>query len=326
MLKFMRKIPGGLLLIPMLISALVNTFAPGFLGQFGGLTEALLTSKGTGYVVGLVCFCSAAMLDLKSLGKVLKKQGVLLVVKIILCLGFAAAFMAAFGLSGIDVGAFSISALGFTVAICSINPSIYLAMVSEYGVEQDKGAFGLAGLLCVPAFPIFVFSIIRGGSLDWMPILAVLIPILLGLLIGNLDKDLAKMFGGMVGSLTPFMGWSFGASINLIDAVKQGGLGGVVISAIYYLLMIPVILLVETKVLKESGISTLGMSSIAGLSISIPSIIAFATPDQVPYASTATAQIAFGVVLTSIITPIITQRYAKKKGLVKPKVAGETTS
>ena len=41
MLKFMRKIPGGLLLIPMLISALVNTFAPGFLGQFGGLTEAL---------------------------------------------------------------------------------------------------------------------------------------------------------------------------------------------------------------------------------------------------------------------------------------------
>jgi hypothetical protein len=31
-------------------------------------------------------------------------------------------------------------------------------------------------------------------------------------------------------------------------------------------------------------------------------------------------------VLTSIITPIITQRYAKKKGLVKPKIASETTS
>jgi 2-keto-3-deoxygluconate permease len=323
MLKFMRKIPGGLLLIPMLISALVNTFAPGFLGQFGGLTEALLTAKGTGYVVGLVCFCSAAMLDIKSLGKVLKKQGVLLLVKIVVCLGLAALFMTAFGMPGVNAGVFTISALGFTVAICSINPSMYLAMVSEYGVEQDKGAFGLTGLLCVPAFPIFVFSIIRGGTLDWMPILAVLIPILLGLLIGNLDKDLAKMFGGMVGPLTPFMGWSFGAGINLIDAVKDGGVGGLVISVVYYILMVPLMLLVETKVLKESGISTLGMSSIAGLSISIPSIIALADPSLVPFAGTATAQIAFGVVLTSIITPIITQRYAKKKGLAKPKVAAE---
>jgi 2-keto-3-deoxygluconate permease len=323
MLKFMRKIPGGLLLIPMLISALVNTFAPGFLGQFGGLTEALLTAKGTGYVVGLVCFCSAAMLDIKSLGKVLKKQGVLLLVKIGLCLGLAALFMALFGMPGVNAGVFSISALGFTVAICSLNPSMYLAMVSEYGVEQDKGAFGLTGLLCVPAFPIFVFSIIRGGTLDWMPILAVLIPILLGLLIGNLDKDLAKMFGGMVGPLTPFMGWSLGAGINLIDAVKDGGVGGFVISVVYYILMVPVILFVETKVLKESGISTLGISSIAGLSISIPSIIALADPSLVPFAGAATAQIAFGVVLTSIVTPIITQWYAKKKGLAKPKVAAE---
>lgn len=324
MLKFMRKIPGGLLLIPMLISALVNTFAPGFLGKFGGLTEALLTAKGTGYVVGLVCFCSAAMLDIKSLGKVLKKQGVLLLVKILACLGLAALFVAIFGMEGVDTGLFAISALGFTVTICSVNPSMYLAMVGEYGVEQDKGAFGLVGLLCVPAFPTLVFSIIRGGDLDWTPILAVLIPIVLGLIIGNLDKDLAKMFGGMVGPLTPFMGWSFGAGINLIDAVKEGGVGGVVMTVVYYVLMIPILLLVERLILKESGISTLGMSSIAGLSISIPSIIAFSAPELVPYAQVATAQIAFGVVLTSIITPIVTQAYAKKMGLAKPKVAAET--
>lgn len=119
------------------------------------------------------------------------------------------------------------------------------------------------------------------------------------------------------------MGWSFGAGINLIDAVKDGGVGGFVISVVYYILMVPVILFVETKVLKESGISTLGISSIAGLSISIPSIIALADPSLVPFAGAATAQIAFGVVLTSIVTPIITQWYAKKKGLAKPKVAAE---
>ena len=110
----------------------------------------------------------------------------------------------------------------------------------------------------------------------------------------------------------------------MIDAVKEGGVGGVVMTVVYYVLMIPILLLVERLILKESGISTLGMSSIAGLSISIPSIIAFSAPELVPYAQVATAQIAFGVVLTSIITPIVTQAYAKKMGLAKPKVAAET--
>lgn len=318
MLKFMKKIPGGLLLIPMLISALINTFAPGFFAQFGGITEALLTPRGTNYIVGLVCFCSATMLDVKSLAKVLKKQGTLLVVKILLCLALAMLFMQVFGMNGV----FGISALAFILAICSINPSMYLALVSEYGSEQDKGAFGLTGLLAVPAFPIFVFSVTRGGSFDWMPIIATLLPIVLGLIIGNLDKDLAKMFGGMLGPLTPFMGWSFGSGINLLDAVKAGP-QGVIITVLYYLLMIPVILFIEMKVLKESGISTIGFSSIAGLSVSIPSILAFSNPDLTPYVSSATAQIAFGVVLTSIITPILAQRFAKRRGLAKPKVPSE---
>ena len=37
MFKFMRKIPGGLLLVPMLISALIHTFAPGIF-NIGGMT------------------------------------------------------------------------------------------------------------------------------------------------------------------------------------------------------------------------------------------------------------------------------------------------
>ncbi|MGI6695040.1 MAG: 2-keto-3-deoxygluconate permease [Christensenellales bacterium] len=313
MLKFMKKIPGGLLLIPMLISALVNTFAPGFWGQFGGITGALLTAQGTSYIVGLICFCSATMLDIKSLGKVLKKQGVLLGVKIILCFAFSMLFMQVFGLNGV----WGISAIAFTVAICSLNPSMYLALVSDYGEESDKAAFGLTGLLCVPAFPILVISVTQGGAIDWMPIISTVIPIALGLIIGNLDKDMVKMFSSVLGPLTPFMGWVFGAGINLFDAVKAGP-QGILLTLVFYLLMLPVTLLVETKLLKESGIATLGITSIAGLSVSIPSILAFANPALTPYVAAGTAQIAFGVVISSITTPILAQKLAKKKGLVKP--------
>lgn len=312
MLKFMRRIPAGLLLMPMLVSAIINTVAPGFFASFGGLTEFFLTAKGTNYIVALVSFCSATLLDFRSLAKILKKQGVMLFVKILVCLGLATLFMKTFGMTGI----MGISALAFSIVICSINPSLFLGLVSEYGEENNKGAFGLTGLICVPAFPIFVFSATQGGSIDWIPILSTLIPILLGLIIGNVDKDLAKMFSSMVGTLTFFMGWSFGAGINLVEAV-QAGPQGVLITVIFYIIMIPTLFITETKILKHNGISALSMSAIAGLTVSVPSILAFNNPDLVPFASTATAQIAFGVVLTSILTPIIVQRYAKKKGIVR---------
>ena len=149
-----------------------------------------------------------------------------------------------------------------------------------------------------------------------MPIIATVIPIVLGLIIGNLDRDMAKMFSSVLGPLTPFMGWAFGAGINLFDAVKAGP-QGILITLMFYVLMLPVILFFETKVLKESGISALGISSIAGLSVSIPSILAFSSPELTPYVASGTAQIAFGVVITSIITPMLAQKFAKKKGLVK---------
>ncbi len=312
MLKFMRKIPGGLLLVPMLISALINTFAPGFFASFGGLTEALFTTKGTNYIVALVCFCSANLLDLKSISQVLKKQGSLLLVKIIICIVLSFAFMKSFGLQGV----LGVSAIAFVVGICSLNPSLYLALVNDYGVETDKAAFGLIGMLSVPAFPIFVFSISQGGGVDWAPIISTIIPIIAGIIIGNLDKELSKMFSSIVGVLMVFMGWSFGAGINIIEALQAGG-QGILLTAIFYISMLPIIYLVETRLLKESGISTLGISSMAGLSVSVPSILAFNNPELLPFASTATAQIAFGVVITSIITPIITQRIAKFKGIPK---------
>ena len=61
----MKKVPAGTLLIPMLLSALINTLSPGIFESFGGITEAFLSARGTSYIVGLVCFCSATLLDIK---------------------------------------------------------------------------------------------------------------------------------------------------------------------------------------------------------------------------------------------------------------------
>lgn len=43
-MKLMKKIPGGTLLVPMMISAIIHTFFPN-LFNIGGVTEALFDQK-----------------------------------------------------------------------------------------------------------------------------------------------------------------------------------------------------------------------------------------------------------------------------------------
>lgn len=309
MYKFMKKIPGGLLLIPMLISAVFATFCPN-LFYIGGLTEALFTKKGINYIVALITFCSATSLDFKSLAKVLKKQGLMLLVKIILCMAFSLLFFKFFG----ETGVWGISLLSFVCVLASLNPSLYIALTKDYATKTDESAFGLLGLLCLPVFPIIIYSVAQSQAIDFSPIISTLIPLILGILIANFDKDFASIFKGSTTMLTPFMGWSFGTGINLIESFKSG-LQGLVLVVIFYVIIALPIYLFEVKVLKSNGVSALGMSSMAGLTVSVPLILSQNSDYLASIAGTAASQIALGVVLTSVITPMLVKMLAKKKGL-----------
>ena len=309
MYKFMKKIPGGLLLIPMLISAVFATFCPN-LFYIGGLTEALFTKKGINYIVALITFCSATSLDFKSLAKVLKKQGLMLLLKIILVMAFSLLFFKFFG----ETGVWGISLLSFVCVLASLNPSLYIALTKDYATKTDESAFGLLGLLCLPVFPIIVYSVAQSQAIDFSPIISTLIPLILGILIANFDKDFASIFKGSTTMLTPFMGWSFGTGINLIESFKSG-LQGLVLVVIFYVIIALPIFLFEVKVLKSSGVSALGMSSMAGLTVSVPLILSQNSDYLASIAGTAASQIALGVVVTSVITPMLVKMLAKKKGL-----------
>ena len=76
----------------------------------------------------------------------------------------------------------------------------------------------------------------------------------------------------------PFLGWSVGSGINLVQAV-QSGFSGIVITLFYYIVLLPPIYLTETKILKFDGMSTLGMSTIAGLSAAMPMMFVSNNPE-----------------------------------------------
>lgn len=307
MLKFMKKIPGGLLLIPMLISALFYTFAPDLL-DVGAVSGAFFTKKGINYMLGLICFLSATSLDLRCFKKILRKQGSILLIKFILSLILGILFVKFFGLDGI----FGISALAFITGISSLNPALYLAFAQDYGDEDDVAAFGLAEIFCMPAFSILIFSLSKSSTIDWTLLISILIPLIFGLIIGNIDRQMAEFFYPAITIITPIMGWSFGSGINIINAF-EASFQGIFLSILFYLLTLPILFFYERKILKENGMTSLGISSIAGVSTSVPEILASSDQSLVGFSQSATSQLAMGVLITSIITPILVGKFMKKR-------------
>lgn len=87
MFDFMKKMPGGLFLIPIFITAIIYSFWP-TLFQIGGGTQALFSAQGINYAIGVLLFCSGTGLNLSPLPSVMKKEGILVFVKLILSLLF----------------------------------------------------------------------------------------------------------------------------------------------------------------------------------------------------------------------------------------------
>ena len=68
-------------------------------------------------------------------------------------------------------------------------------------------------------------------------------------------------------------------------------------------------------VLKKDKFTILGITSIADLLVSVPTISTAIAPSVAKIASVVLAQISFCVVLTSKVIPILTEKYTKKRNI-----------
>ncbi len=78
-LKTVEKFPGGLMVGPLLIAAVIHTWAPGIV-EIGGPTTALFSAAGTMCLAGLLLFIIGSQLPVRQVGAVFKRHGTLLVV------------------------------------------------------------------------------------------------------------------------------------------------------------------------------------------------------------------------------------------------------
>lgn len=306
MLNAIKKVPAGTFLVPMLTSALIYTIWPN-LFQIGGLTEHIFGGGGTNGIIGAICFCSGTGIDLKKIGYALKRQGVLLLAKFVLGGGISLLYISLFGQSGV----LGISALAFTIAICSINPAVYLSLMQQYGNEQDTAVYGITGLFSIAAVPMIVYGIASGGGMDWMPVISTLIPMAAGVVFGNLDPNFRGFFMPALPALTFLMGWNLGYGLNLIDALQAGG-GGIILAVLFYIINVPLLFL-DRFVLKNDGSVGATFMTVAGLSVSTAGLVGAIYPDVLgDYVGAAASQVLLVVVVTSVITPFVVAKLSNK--------------
>src|ERR1051326_7384898 len=95
-----EKIPGGMMVVPLLLGAGVNTFFPELGKTLGSFTNAWMT--GSLSILSVLFVCVGATINLKATPYILKKGGVLLVTKLLcgVCAGLLAARLIPTGMVG----------------------------------------------------------------------------------------------------------------------------------------------------------------------------------------------------------------------------------
>lgn len=318
-LKTVKRIPAGVMVIPMLLGSLINTFVPGIV-QIGSFTTATFTSAGIATAIGIQLFCLGTSLQLKEMPKVLKRGGTLLVAKFLIGAVIGIVVGKLFGKEGI----MGLTTLSIISAVTNSNGSIYLALMSEFGDETDCASMSL---LTINDGPFLTLCALGASGLANIPLIALVAaigPLLVGMILGNLDKDIHKFLEPAGSILIPFVGFCLGSGINITNIFK-GGITGIVLGAITCFIGGAFILLCD-KAGGRPGYAAWGVATTAGNAVAVPAAVALIDPSWQPFVATATTQVAASTVFTAILVPIITSWWAKKYGCPKYPLPGQDFS
>jgi len=295
--KTLDKIPGGMMVVPLFLGVLVNTFFPQFL-KIGGFTTALFDSKASSTILACFMFLIGSQIHFKLAPKALKKGALLITGKFIVGAGIGIFVGKVFGTAGV----LGLSPLAILAALTNCNGGLYASLASQYGDETDVGAYALLSIKDGPFFTLVALGASGLAQIPFKALIAVLIPIVIGMILGNIDSDMRKFLGSSKLLLIPFFSFPLGAGMNLETIVKAGG-PGILLGIIAAFTGIGAYVLL--KLFKEEPIIGLATGSTAGNAVATPAAVAAADPTMAAIATIATAQVAAACVVSAIVCPFI---------------------
>lgn len=306
-LKTVQKIPGGMMVVPLFLGAIVNLICPQIL-DIGGMTTATFKT-GAGAFIGASLMCVGSQITVTKIGEPLKRGVVLTLAKFLA--GFIPTLIVAnvFGAKGI----LGITPLMLLAAVTNSNGGMYLGLMTNFGDENDLGAQSILGINDGPFLTLLGMGLAGLSSFDYKALIASVGTLIVGIVLGNIDKDIRDFMKPGIMFTVPFLAFALGTGLNLKNIVAGGGIGivlGLLVVALTALFTIPS----DKFILRRPGYAGAALCTTAGNAVATPALLVAADPKLADQEASATAAVATAVIVTAILCPIVTSFVAKKFG------------
>ena len=349
----LERIPGGLMLGPLLLGAALNTLdqahfswiesalqamgaAPAKNGHYEFLRIGAVAAEGvpsfaeslfkTGALtlIALFLFCVGSQMTVRIGARALGKGALLTGTKFI-----------AGTLTGYLLGRFSdpfhgflgLSTLAIVAAMTNGNGGLFAALTGQYGNRSDVGALSVLSLNDGPFFTLIALGLL-GERFPAVVFLGVLLPLAIGMVLGNLDPDIREFLRPGEKLLVPFFAFALGAGMNLSVFVQWNFLlGGLALGLMTLFITGTAMWLALSLFGFRSRLTAFAEASAAGNATATPAAIAAAaaaagSPNAAAYqgiVGIATGQISIAVILTALLCPIavtLADRWQRARGIV----------
>lgn len=309
-LKTIKKLPGGLMVVPLLLGAIINTFFgnsilgmtdTGIWDWFGGTFTVDLFKSGAMPILAVFLFCNATTIDFKSAGVPLYKGVVITTTKVGLGIIIGILVGKFFGPNGV----LGLAPLAIVGAISNSNGGLYAALAGEYGDATDVGAVSILSLNDGPFFTMVALGAAGVATIPITVLIGCIIPIVIGCILGNLDPEIRKFCEPGATMMIPFFAFPLGAGLHLSNLLKAG-IPGIILGVVCTLITgLGGYLVYKLLRMKYPEVGA-GIGTTAGNAAATPAAVAAADASLVAVAATATVQITAAIIVTAILCPLLT--------------------
>ncbi|GAB7533919.1 2-keto-3-deoxygluconate permease [Burkholderia sp. 3C] len=307
--RSIERVPGGMMIVPLVVGSLIATFIPGMPKFFGSFTNAMFS--GALPILAVFYVCMGASIDVKATPYLLKKGGALLFTKVGAAVVVGVILGRILGEQPISSGVFAgISTLAVVAAMNDTNGGLYMALMGQYGRSEDVGAYTLMSLESGPLLTMITLGVAGLSGFPWQTLIGSILPLALGMLLGNLDREMRAFLAKPVPVMIPFFALSLGAGLDL-HKVWQAGLLGVALG-IGVVVITGIPLYLADRLTGGTGVAGTAAANTAGNAAAVPALVAAANPVYQEAAKSATLLVASCVVVTAIISPILVAWVAKR--------------
>ena len=306
------KIPGGMMLIPLLIGAVIRTIFPAldknpvFASSFtGGLFTGALPLLAAFYI------SLGSTIQFRSAGYILKKGFSLWAGKILTAgiIGILIKLLA----SNQNHMVLGLSALAVVAAFSDTNGGLYMALMVQLAKKkEDVAAYSIMSLESGPFFTMLILGVTGLASFPLLAFVFALLPLIIGMVLGNLDEDMRSFLSKGQDVLIPMFALALGFGINLKDVVSAGASG--IVLGLAVVVITGIILYLLDKLTGGTGLAGFAAASTAGNAAAVPVAVAAVYAGYKGVAAQATVQVAAAVIVTAILVPIVSAWLAGRKG------------